>query len=136
MSNQVNVTIMWVKQTHLPSSQVQPSPARPETQSVGDRTQALLGKVGFALERGHTGLDTDEDHVGTEENTLSFIPVSLPALPGRPGGLVFRIREAGTSVNSDFSSWKCKSSGFHLETIFKERDNVLPLVRKSGLMTG
>ena len=58
--------------------------------------------------------------MGTKENTFNFIPVSPSSLPGWPGGLFFKIREAGTSVSSDFSSWKSRVSKFHLETMLKE----------------
>jgi hypothetical protein len=43
----------------------------------------------------------------------NFIPLSPSLLLGRPDGFSFKIWEAGTSVNSDFNSWKANVSKFH-----------------------
>lgn len=61
--------------------------------------------------------------------TSEFIPVSLSSPSERTGGwLSFRIREAGTSVSSDFSSWKANVSKFHWEAV--KRDTCT--VRRNG----
>lgn len=76
-------------------------------------------------------LSTELDHVGTEEEKLHSIPVPPSSFLGWPDGLSFKIWEAGTSVNSDFSSWKSTFSEFHLATILKERGKIVPWGRRS-----
>uniref|UniRef100_A0A8C0WCR0 Uncharacterized protein n=1 Tax=Castor canadensis TaxID=51338 RepID=A0A8C0WCR0_CASCN len=61
-------------------------------------------------------------HLDTEEELSpgKVYPAVPPAPPPSPAenftnsnGLSFKIREAGISVNSDFSSWKASVSKFH-----------------------
>lgn len=67
-------------------------------------------------------LNTEQDgQVGSKGKKSNFIPLSPSLFLGWPGGFS-NIWEAGTSVNSDFSSWKANVSKFHWETVSKERD--------------